>query len=318
MNLRARENISERFFLFQKKPLTGKEFTAKDINEITALYLKWARPLGEYSKLPWSIHPYTEKGYSHSRSFIVLRARDIKAMYRETGSFFFEDLLFNNLYTLFLLRDDQGLWRTPYTSTWLEKETGIVAGFVDTRQNETIALHLYETYLLLEENQLEQRQEIKDWWIPFGDYLWGKDAQKQYYPTERGYFLHDYYNEHEGTHSHISLNHALGEMNYLLQLFEITQDPKYEEVALNIKRAVQDTGEEWINTAGDLHYQLNLDGTYRGSDYPTVTLDDLRFSQFLFMRLYGERCPVFDTLIDTKIKYLKAHNISIPSFFGED
>ena len=40
-----------------------------------------------------------------------------------------------------------------------------------------------------------------------------------------------------------------------------------------IKKAVEDTGKDWINPEnGDLWYQIDADFTFEGNDYPTFNV----------------------------------------------
>jgi hypothetical protein len=68
---------------------------------------------------------------------------------------------------------------------------------------------------------------------------------------------------------------------------------------------IEDTATSWINTeTGDLHYGYYGNGEYGVKDYPTLTLNDLRYAQVLITTLYSNENPYIRELIETKEKYL--------------
>ena len=56
-----------------------------------------------------------------------------------------KDAIFS-LYNYTPRTSEDGVWLTNYTSTWLSKDYGTKAFYVDTRYNETIGYHLLEMY----------------------------------------------------------------------------------------------------------------------------------------------------------------------------
>lgn len=73
---------------------------------------------------------------------------------------------------------------------------------------------------------------------------------------------------------------------------------------MKVKSAVDEDDAQWIAPNGDLWYQRNLDRTYEGTDYRTVTYYDLLNSQALLEHLTGQRDVVFDRLIASKQNFL--------------
>jgi hypothetical protein len=68
---------------------------------------------------------------------------------------------------------------------------------------------------------------------------------------------------------------------------------------------IEDTATSWINTeTGDLNYGYYGNGEYGVKDYPTLTLNDLRYAQVLITTLYSNENPYIRELIETKEKYL--------------
>lgn len=289
---------AERYVLILPGPEPLGGLTPDELRRITIREFNWVTDDGTYAKLPWSIIPKTEDGYGIGLR--AMRCQEVMDSLRAGESPVMRALLFNNIAALRELRSADGLWRTPYTSTWVGQKTQIHAPYVDTRHNGELALHVLSVSDRLAGEGIEDARMLAQWAEPFAGYLDEKARAGQVVRAGDGFYFHDYYDDAGTTHSHVSLNHALGEMNYLLLLYEHTGNERWLDLALSIKRAVDHTGEDWIVPSGDLHYQMNPDGTFGGTDYATVTLYDLRFSQTLFDRIVGARDPVFDTLIVSK------------------
>ena len=131
--------------------------------------------------------------------------------------------------------------------------------------------------------------------------------------TENGYYIADYYSENQTKKTHVSLNHALGEMNFLLQTYEDSQNQEYLDTAFMIKKAVEDTGTDWINPEnGDLWYQIDAEFTFDGNDYPLLTLVDLTKSITLFTKMKIPYDPVL-LLIESKIDFIIENKIEVKS-----
>ena len=93
---------------------------------------------GTYTKLPYSIEPFTKDGYGYSLHHSS--RKDMISFYRDTKERFFEDFIANAILQAYLYQQqDEGMFLTPYTSIWLKKDTGITAPYVDSRLNETFA-----------------------------------------------------------------------------------------------------------------------------------------------------------------------------------
>ena len=132
--------------------------------------------------------------------------------------------------------------------------------------------------------------------------------------TENGYYIADYFSENQTKKTHVSLNHALGEMNFLLQTYNDSGNQEYLDTALMIKKAVEDTGKDWINPEnGDLWYQINADFTFDGNDYPILTLVDLTKSISLFTEMEIPYDPVLIQLIESKIDFIIENKIEVKS-----
>ncbi|MFJ7914180.1 MULTISPECIES: hypothetical protein [unclassified Lysinibacillus] len=295
-------DVSENWLLLSKEPLFKKEEALDEwISQSTKQYKetnKWYTAEGPYSKLPWSIEPETKLGYGRN----LVRVQDKKALnyYETTQERYFYDLLLNSVANLFIFQgDNKGLWETEYTSTWLKKDYGIQAPYTDTRHNENVALFLKKTGDMLD------IKELKNSTITYADFLVDQTKNGNIIEVpEGGYLVTDYYSLQQTKKTHTSLNHALGEMNFLLESYQQTKEESYLDVARNMRRGIENIGEKWLRENGDVWYQVNGDFTFDGIDYPLLTLGDLLKSQQSWEAVGEKRSEMFDQLIRSKAQYL--------------
>ena len=304
-----KNQLSENWFLISKEELfSDEEVLVNYKNETNHNYLhtpKWNTADGNYTKLPWSIEPGTELGYG--RNLVAMQDKTSLKYYTETKERFFYDMVINSINHLENFRNSKDtLWETEYTSTWLKKDYGITAPYTDTRHNENIALFLTQAGKEL------GIQEIENSYLLYADFLAKQKQRGNVIETENGYYIADYYSENQMKKTHVSLNHALGEMNFLLQTYEDSQNQEYLDTAFMIKKAVEDTGKDWINSKnGNLWYQIDANYTFEGDDYPTLTLVDLTKSITLFTEMEIPFDPVWIDLIESKIDFIIENNIEV-------
>jgi hypothetical protein len=313
LGLSAKKSTIQRYVLLTNRAIVDTASPEHSIGRVTAFEWRWMDPLGTYGKAEYSIEPVTKSGYL--RHLVLSRATATLAAYRATGSPIYEDLLINNLYTLSLTRSADGLWKTGLTSTWIKGQSGVTAPFIDTRNNEVLGTRCRSIAEALAERGVDSAAPVRSWVFPLADYLIGRSRAGAVTRTTNGAYFADYYDSRGNVKTHTSLNHALGEMNHFLTLYQENSDPEYLATALQIKRAVCDDGGLWIRPNGDLWYQRNMNGQFVGTDYPTVTYDDLVHSQELFNTVLGGPDPQFAVLIASKAQYLgiMPAGLSIPS-----
>jgi hypothetical protein len=300
--LSASKDSCERYFIVTRRPIVTAEASAGLVASVTATESGWLDPTGTIRKAPYSIEPWTSDGYVHS--LLEMRLDGLRNAYQSTGAPLFEDLILNTLYSLSLTRSADGLWRTDYTSTWVKAESGIVAPYIDTRHNEGIARASVRIADALDSRGVHNAAGIRTWGSPYAAFLASRAATAAVIRTDNGFYFADYYDANGQAKCHTSLNHALGEMNYLLKQCADTSATPLFDLAMKIRLAVDDSGPAWIAPNGDLYYQRNLNGTFSGTDYRTVTYLDLLESQMLLEQVAGARDPVFDELIASKQTYL--------------
>lgn len=299
--------ISENWFVLGVEKLFTDDETAMYYRGHTELYHIrshfWLNASGAYTKLPWSIEPSTRDGYGrnllHQRSKVSL-----EELQKEDSRFHYA-MLINSVNYLLDRKIEGQLWETEYTSTWLQRDYGIRAPYTDTRHNENIALFLTEVGDYLHDLMLQNM------YFEYADYLSNQVNIDNVLATENGYFILDYYGKTLTKKTHVSLNHALGEMNFLLRAYARQPNQQYMNTAIAIKQAIEDTATQWIrDDNSDFWYQINGDYTFSGADYENLTLEDLLNTLTIYKQLGLKYDPVlYATMIGHKVGYLQQAEI---------
>jgi hypothetical protein len=306
----SKGEISEQWFMLSKEKL----FSTKDelqswIDYHLDSYKEantWMTKSGPMKKLPWSIEPYTKKGYG--RNLGVMVDREAIDRYLEVHERYYHNLTINSVASLMEYRKqkDTTIWETEYTSTWLKKAYGLTAPYIDTRHNEFIALYLKKVGDELNIPQLQKAQ------LTYGDYLLEQIKIGNVIKTKNGVLISDYFSPYDvGQKTHASLNHILGGANLLLDCYIQSGEEKYLHAAVQIETGIEDLGEKWVRDNGDLWYQVNPDLTFAGNDYEQLTLLDLLKHQKKLKQAGLERSTFMDDLISFKLKYLQNKKIEL-------
>ncbi|KKB41138.1 S-layer homology domain-containing protein [Bacillus thermotolerans] len=314
MSVRSKA-ISENWLLLSDKRLFAKDANRDDwfkrtIAEYTTIN-NWLTADGAYTKLPWSIEPGYQMGYG--RNVGRLQGGVYLTVYNGNKERYFYDLVVNAIADLdvfsrgAITAGKNPIFPTEYTSTWLKKAYGITAPYFDTRLNENAALFLKNASESLSIPELEGAN------LRYADYLVQQKSLGNIIPvTASSYLIADYYGlGHNHAKTHTSLNHALGEMRFLLETYKQTGNTAYLKTAREIKAGIENLHPKWIRSNGDLWYQVNPDLTFAGNDYDHLTLMDLLLSQQIFAETGIPRSAAFDAMIRSKTSYMIDNNVRI-------
>ena len=267
-------------------------------------------PAGTYTKLPYSIEPFTKDGYGYSIHHSS--RRDMMTFYIQTKERFYEDFIYNAVIQAYLYHNrSDGVFFTTYTSTWIKESTGITAPYIDTRLNENFVMTLHD--FQKSSNYFSKIDPLKE----YVDFLFTKyEMPNQIYHLENGVFFPDYFNTSFNVLSHSSLNHQLGIALMLLQAWEKYKIDKYKTVFNAIIRFIELTSTKWKNEiSGDLYYSIKITNAgkliFYDNDYVYVTLLDMLHLQNKCIVENYDRLAVIDELISIKIKYLKKTKYNI-------
>lgn len=263
----------------------------------------WLSYDGSYTKLPYSIEPYTTEGYGRNLGNIA--DKKVFATYQESNNNFYKSIISSTLHTLdnYLPRYKQGVWLSEYTSTWLKKDYNTSSLYFDTRHNDNLRIY----FSLV--NDIYKSSTLKEWENYYVDFMVGTYNLKKYNKFSYGILAADYYTNHTNDkNTHSSLNHQLAIINSLLEMYNKTKNNQYKNVAFNYLNTVINIGEKWIKEDDDLWYEIKPDGTMSGTDYKTLTLEDLLTTQKYLIEIKGEKDETLDKLINSKVKYLNSIN----------
>lgn len=271
-------------------------------------YTSWLSFEGSYHKLPYSVEPFSRDGYGRNPGAVI--AKQPFKNYQTDKSNIFYILTMNSNHTLlnYLDRDKAGVWFTEYTSTWLKKDYKIRAPYVDTRHNEAIGIYLNQV------GEYFNNLKIKKSNAYYAKYLVKKYNDNEVIKFQEGNLFPDYFSENHTTHTHASLNHQLGIVNYFFNYYIETNIIEYKNVGLSILKTIENQYKSWIRDDKDLWYQINEKKEFNGRDYKIVTLDDLLNTQKILVKIGETKSPNVSKLIRSKYDYLKDISYDIPSY----
>jgi hypothetical protein len=292
----ANNSFSEQWGLISREKLVDWEdkaaVDAVKVGDLSRVR-KWGGD-GQYYFMPYGYAPHSSNGFYRNS------ANHIGNRYINTAGRFFDDYAYITIDTLTRTQNSDGFWGTDPMVVGLYENYKVGAGFFDTRWDTEAALSLLRGYRKFDEpHMLKAAVEFADFYCDFA-------LGSSYITENNGLLVYDYgFSATPGIKTHVSLNHLVNEMNFLYEMFMTTCNFKYLNVAEKILTGIEDTATSWINTeTGDLHYGYYGNGEYGVKDYPTLTLNDLRYAQVLITTLYSNENPYIRELIETKEKYL--------------
>ena len=270
-------------------------------------------PAGTYTKLPYSIEPFTRNGYGYSIHHSS--RKDMVSWYEQHGERFYENFLANAVLQVYLYQSQNcGLFLATYTSTWLKKSTGITAPYIDTRCNETFILMIEDLKKSMGwVANLEPDRDYADFFCT--KYEQGKQVYRAGGSAIGGVFFPDYFKESVKVLPHASLNHQLGVAQLLLRNWKKYRSDQYLRVFNAILQFIEATVPYWKQDNGDLYYGVrkSKDGKleFFDNDYIYVTLLDLLLVQTALIDEGLGRRSAIQKLIEIKISYLKTTEYDI-------
>lgn len=257
----------------------------------------------------WSYDGY----YFITPSNYVPSGKDI--LYRHpanyTGAYFIKTPI-NNLFkelgyimtkTSMLNQNKKGYWETGPKSQWLSTDFGIGENFYDTRFSTDFAVSLLHGY------QVYGDKEFLKSAILYGEFFLNYAKNNSYKIENGGILVQDY--SWEGVHepTHVSLNHHLAELNFLYELYYITNEKPYLELANQMISGVENTKEKWILPDKNLNYALYYTkNTNKMIDYPFLTYNDLYHTRYLITKIFQSENLAIQYLMDNK-KYWMDRNL---------
>ncbi len=255
---------------------------------------------GYYFPVPSSYYPYSETMlYRHPSDYAG-------TSFARYGSFnAAKELGYVFVWTCMQNQNEKGYWATGPKSDWLVKDFKIGAGFYDTRFNTDFAqslLYAYKRY-----NNTDFLYAACKYAQYFIDH-----AENNHYETKNGgYLVQDYGYDYDHNATHVSLNHQLAELNYLYNLYEITKNEDYKELADKMFLAIDDTRDQWVLPSGDLNYALYYSSdTNTMVDYPYLTYNDLFTTKQILKNQFKTTNATIEYLMASKKAWMDANNVT--------
>ncbi|MDE6357235.1 MAG: hypothetical protein K2L15_01440 [Eubacteriales bacterium] len=291
--------IGEYWTLESDEPLVN--WNLNMLNELKrndlAIERRWSYD-GYYFQTPSSYVPSgTDVLYKHAANY--------------TGAYFIKNPI-NNLFkemgyvmtkTCMENQNSQGYWATGPKSTWLETDFGIGANFYDTRFSTDFAVSLLHGYQLYNDKDfLKSAVEYAEFFVEY--------AKNNSYKIEQGGILvQDYDGVTDPTH--VSLNHHLAELNFLYELYYITNEKSYLDLANEMLLGVENTMYRWVLPDNNLNYCLfYTKDTNTMVDYPYLTYNDLYHTNYLLNLLFNKSSDAITYLMNCKKQWMDNNNVT--------
>lgn len=204
-------------------------------------------------------------------------------------------------------QNSYGFWETGPMSEWLYKDFNIAEGFYDTRFNTDFAINLLYAYKNYGDKEfLNSLIKYAEFFLSFAD--------NEAYRTQNGGILApDYstYKKGQTEKTHVSLNHQLAEMNFLYELYSITNYQPYLELADKMLLGIEDTRNLWVLPDGNLRYALYYSkNTNKMEDYPYLTYNDLFYTKELLAKLFNKSNDTIEFLMASKKIWMDNNKIT--------
>ena len=208
------------------------------------------------------------------------------------------------LETLTRNQNEDGYWPTGPESHWLSRSYEIGPGFYDTRFN-TDLMEIYA--YVYPRSGGEFLREAMD---RYGDFYLAYAGDHHVVTENGGWLVEDYWHPDGNAPVHTSLNHQLAECLTAFHLADTLNRQDLRDLARRLLLAVEDTASDWIAKTGDLHYRVQPDGTYCGTDYPYLTYNDLYDLQAYLEETGAGRSEALDRLMQSKQTWMDANGIT--------
>lgn len=179
-------------------------------------------------------------------------------------------------------QNSQGYFETAPKSYWLFDDYNIGHNFYDTRFNSDFGINLIYAYRKYKD------QEFLDSAVKYATFLINYSENNAYVvesnadnsnnneTSKNGMLLPDYWHPQTHKKTHVSLNHQLSEINFLLEIYITTTDIKYYDLSMKLLNGIKNTIYEWILPDNNLKYAIYYDETSNEmKDYPYLTYNDL-------------------------------------------
>ncbi len=213
-----------------------------------------------------------------------------------------EDLMVAMLDVMARQQNEQGYFPTLPQSLWLSQDYGIGGGFYDTRFNSDLAEVFFQaaSWLDSEANDAVMSRYF-DFFLTY--------AQTHSTSTGEGLLVWDYGHPHASAPVQTALNHHLAETLTLFHWAERLNRTDLYELANRMLLGVEETGADWLDGDGNLHYARYPDGGYGGVEYAYLTYNDL-YDLRAYLQARNQDTSALQALMDSKLDWMERNGVT--------
>lgn len=200
-------------------------------------------------------------------------------------------------------QNEMGFVPTAPVSVWLQQDYGIGSNFYDTRFNADYFSALVTAYERFGDASMLQAAQR------YAAFLLTHVPEHSYSAGPGALLLQDYWSEDMRTPTHVSLNHQLAQIEFLLKLYANTADAQVLSLAHGLLSGIENTREDWLLPDRNLVYALHAPSGESLSDYPYLTYNDLFETARLLSQLGLDGYTFPNRLMGEKLVWMQANGV---------
>ncbi len=197
-------------------------------------------PDGAYTKLPYSIDPFTRDGYNINITANV--NNDIFEFYQSTNERFYYNTIMNGILQRYIYNDSKGVFLEKHMSTTLRDTTGITIPYVNINSNELFLLAQNDFFdsvgSILNHNPIPK---YLDFLIEVAE------NRNNVYTINNGFFFPVFIKEKSAVLSEALLVDQINTARLALKAFKRYKTEKYKELHDNIINMLVYTKDNWFD-----------------------------------------------------------------------
>ncbi len=236
-------------------------------------------PDGAYSKLAYSIEPFTRDGYNINLTANV--NSDIFEFYQSTNERFYYNTMMNGILQRYIYNDSKGIFSEKHTSTTLRDNTGITIPYVNINSN--------EIFLLAQNDFLDSVGSILNH-NPIPRYLdfliETAENRNNVYTIKDGFFFPVFIKENPDVLSEALLIDQINTARLAIKAFKRYKVEKYKELHDNIINMLIYTKDNWFNKEAKSLYRKMIIKDSELNFYGEISSEELLKRLLLYKEDY--------------------------------
>src|SRR5690606_28624681 len=173
------------WLMISEEPLVSSKAQFEQVHKIAVDEFRWITPDTLWSHGLNAIFPKTDRSFV--RSLVRQSGRASAVMLEKNPSRILENINRHQFASLESSRNEDGLWHSDYTSTWLERAYDIGPDYIDTRHNDNIFRSQLKRAEQLGYDSYAQERAV------YADFLIEMSEAGYTIPQGTGYYLMDYF-----------------------------------------------------------------------------------------------------------------------------